>query len=139
MNNNIILITGGTGGHVIPAINFANYLLEKKIYCTVLVDKRGFKYINNFKGKIHIIKSSNLNGNFFLKFFGITNILFGFITSLFLIISIKPNKVISFGSYASFPPMFCCTILKLFYKLDIFIHEQNSVLGRTNRFFFELQ
>ena len=27
--NSIILVTGGTGGHVIPAVNFGNYLIKK--------------------------------------------------------------------------------------------------------------
>ena len=30
MNKNFLLITGGTGGHVIPAQNLGNYLLKKK-------------------------------------------------------------------------------------------------------------
>ena len=31
MKENFLLITGGTGGHVIPAKNFANYLSNKNI------------------------------------------------------------------------------------------------------------
>ena len=27
-NNSILICTGGTGGHVIPAVNFGNYLNE---------------------------------------------------------------------------------------------------------------
>ena len=38
---NFLLITGGTGGHVIPAKNFANYLSIKNINCTIITDKRG--------------------------------------------------------------------------------------------------
>ena len=63
--------------------NFANFLINKKINCRIIVDKRGFKYINNFKKKIHVINSSNLNGNLFFKLLGIL-ILFGFIQSLFI-------------------------------------------------------
>ena len=29
MKKNFLLITGGTGGHVIPSINLANYFLTK--------------------------------------------------------------------------------------------------------------
>ncbi len=135
MKKNFLLITGGTGGHVIPALNFANYLISKNINCTLIVDKRGYRYISNFSGKIHIINSSNLNGNFLKKIFGLFNLIHGFIKSFLLILYLKPTKVISFGSYASFFPMISCLLIKFFYKIEIFIHEQNSVVGRTNKFF----
>jgi len=135
MKKKILLITGGTGGHVIPAVNLANYLINLNSDCTLMVDKRGHKYINNFKGKICIVDSSNLYGNIIKKFFGIFILLIGFIKSFFLVLFLRPRKIISFGSYASFFPMLSCLLLKPFFKFDIFIHEQNTVLGRTNKFF----
>ena len=54
MKENFLLITGGTGGHVIPAKNFANYLSNKNINCTIITDKRGYKYFDNYNGKIYI-------------------------------------------------------------------------------------
>ena len=136
MTNKVLLITGGTGGHVIPAENLANFLSNHNINCNILLDPRGYKYLNNFNGKIHIINSSNLNGNLYNKLFGLINLFIGFVKSFFIILFYKPNIVISFGSYASFFPMLSCLLLKLFFKINIFIHEQNSVLGRTNSFFF---
>ena len=41
MNKKIIICTGGSGGHVIPAINFGNYLFEKGYNCFLIVDQRG--------------------------------------------------------------------------------------------------
>ena len=53
MNKNYILIlTGGTGGHVIPAVNFGNFLIEKGYNCYLIVDTRGEKFANSFKGQI---------------------------------------------------------------------------------------
>ena len=135
MKKKCLLITGGTGGHVVPANNLANYLLKKNLNCNIIVDKRGFKYINNFIGKVHIINSSNLYGNFISKVIGSLNLFIGFLQSFFVILILKPKIVISFGSYASFFPMLSCILLKPFYRIDIYIHEQNSVLGRTNKFF----
>ena len=135
MKENFLLITGGTGGHVIPAQNFANYLSNKNIKCTIITDTRGYKYINNFKAKIYVVSSSNLNGKIIFKLFGIFQIFFGLIQSLAFISYLKPSHVISFGSYASFPPMISCVLLKSIYKINLYIHEQNSIIGRTNKFF----
>ncbi len=135
MKKNFLLITGGTGGHVIPAKNFANYLSNKNINCTIITDKRGYKYFDNYNGKIYIISSSNLNGNIIFKIFGIFQILLGLIQSFTIIFLLKPSHFISFGSYASFSPMLSCIFFKPFYKFSIYIHEQNSIIGRTNKFF----
>ncbi len=133
MKKKFLLITGGTGGHVIPAENFANYLFNKNIECRLIVDKRGKKYISSFKGIAYLVNSSNLSGNFLSKIFGSINLFIGFIKSFFIILFYRPTNVISFGSYASFFPTLSCIILKPFYKIEIFIHEQNSVLGRSNK------
>ena len=47
-DNNILICTGGTGGHVIPAVNFGNYLILKCYRCSLMLDKRGIKYAKNF-------------------------------------------------------------------------------------------
>jgi len=135
MKKNFLLITGGTGGHVIPAKNFANYLSIKNINCTIITDKRGYKYFDNYSGKIYVISSSNLNGNIILKIYGIFQILLGLIQSFIIIFLLKPSHSISFGSYASFSPMLSSMVFKPFYKVKLYIHEQNSIIGRTNKFF----
>ena len=45
--NKILIITGGTGGHVIPAKNFFNYLKINSKNVFLLTDERGYKYISN--------------------------------------------------------------------------------------------
>ena len=45
--NKILIITGGTGGHVIPAINFFNYIKNNSNNVFLVTDKRGYKYISN--------------------------------------------------------------------------------------------
>ena len=134
-NNKILICTGGTGGHVIPAINFANFLVEHGYECSVILDKRGYKYAKKFKGKISIISSSHLSGNIFFKIKSIINLIIGFYQSFFLITKLRPKNCISFGSYATFTPLLIILILKLFIKINLYIHEQNSVIGKVNSFF----
>ena len=137
MRKKFLLVAGGTGGHVLPAENLANYLLSKNIECSLILDKRGGRFVNYFKGRVYIINSSTLGGNLINKIIGLLNLILGFFQSIFIIILWRPNSVISFGSYASFVPVLSCILLKPFLKIDIFIHEQNSVLGRTNGLFLK--
>ena len=44
MNKKILICTGGTGGHVIPAVNFGNFLINKGFECCLILDKRGNKF-----------------------------------------------------------------------------------------------
>ena len=50
--NNLVLFSGGTGGHVIPAVNIGNYLIDYGYYCTLFVDNRGLQYASKLKGRI---------------------------------------------------------------------------------------
>jgi UDP-N-acetylglucosamine--N-acetylmuramyl-(pentapeptide) pyrophosphoryl-undecaprenol N-acetylglucosamine transferase len=134
-NNNILICTGGTGGHVIPAVNFGNYLILKGYRCSLMLDKRGVKYANNFKGNIISIQSSHLSGNFYFKIKSTFNLFIGLIQSIYYIVKIIPRHCISFGSYASFTPLLVSVFFKLFKRIDIHIHEQNSIMGKVNLFF----
>ena len=64
IKKNYIILSGGTGGHVIPAVNFGNFIIEKGHDCSLLVDERGKKYADSFKGRVRIINSSHFSHNF---------------------------------------------------------------------------
>ena len=135
MNKKILICTGGTGGHVIPAINFGNFLIDNGYICSVVLDKRGIRYSKDFKGDIHIIKAGHLSGNFFFKIKSLFLLLIGFFQSLFIIIKLRPNTTLSFGGHGTFMPQLIILIFKIFFKIDMFIHEQNIILGKVHLFF----
>ena len=136
MKNKILIITGGTGGHVIPAVNFFNYLNNESKNIFLLTDNRGNKYIKNIdKSNILKIQSSHLSGNLYFKFIGLIKLLTGFFQSFIIFIKIRPKIIISFGSYASLAPLICFLLFKLFFKTKLYIHEQNSIMGQTNKLF----
>ena len=134
MNKKIILFSGGTGGHVIPAIIFGNFLIDKGINCSLILDQRTAKYTDSFKGKVLIISSSHLSGNYFFKIRSTIILLKGFLQSLNFILRYRPDNCISFGGYATLMPLFVILFLKLFKKINIYVHEQNSIIGRVNLF-----
>ena len=59
MKKKIIFSAGGTGGHILPAINLMKYLFDKGYEVLIVTDTRGFNYIkNNFGGEDKIRTAS---------------------------------------------------------------------------------
>ena len=138
MKNSILIITGGTGGHVIPAVNFFKYIDTGNDEVNFLTDIRGSKYINGVnKNNIYKISSSHLSGNLFFKLNAIIKLFTGFFQTLIIFIKLKPKIIVSFGSYASLMPLICFMILRIFFKTTLYLHEQNSVIGQTNKLFIK--
>ena len=128
----ILISTGGTGGHVIPALNFFDHLC-KDFDVKIITDHRGKKFINKDKYSFEIIKINQLSKNLF-------KIPFSFIIILISIFKaysyLKKNKItilISTGGYMSVP--FCISAKIL--KIPIILFEPNMVLGRSNKFFLK--
>tara|TARA_B100000676_G_scaffold220370_1_gene217383 strand:+ start:3572 stop:4663 length:1092 start_codon:yes stop_codon:yes gene_type:complete len=138
MSDNILIITGGTGGHVLPAVNFFKHLRKKNKKVYILTDKRGINYINDIdQNLIFKIYSSHYSGNFFFKFIATVKLLLGLIQSIIIFIKLKPKNIISFGSYASSAPLLCFLLSKYFFKTSLYLHEQNSVVGKVNKIFLK--
>ncbi len=130
--NKIIIATGGTGGHVIPAYCLAKHLVEKKINVEIISDKRGLKYLENSKEiKVNqIISTSVFKKNIFKTLFSFLVIIFSFFKSLIFLIKSRPNLVIGMGGYSSFA--FC--IASWIVKVPIIIYENNLYLGKSNKY-----
>ncbi|MAI29174.1 MAG: undecaprenyldiphospho-muramoylpentapeptide beta-N-acetylglucosaminyltransferase [Rickettsiales bacterium] len=128
MNKVIFFVAGGTGGHLFPAIAVAKSF--KKSQSHFLVDKRTEKILLDNDYKYHIISSGKLDKNIFKVLISFFKIFYGFIHSFYLITKFKPSLVIGFGGYTSIPTLLAAKIL----NKRILIHEQNSVMGKTNRF-----
>jgi UDP-N-acetylglucosamine--N-acetylmuramyl-(pentapeptide) pyrophosphoryl-undecaprenol N-acetylglucosamine transferase len=131
----LVLFSGGTGGHVIPAVNYGNYLIDCNYNCTLFLDKRGLKYASQFKGKILCVSSAHFSGNIVYKLKSIFLLLFGLIQSFYYLFKIKPSHCFGFGSYASFTPLIVALFLKALRMTKIHLHEQNSIIGKVNLFF----
>ena len=87
--NKILIITGGTGGHVIPAINFFNYIKNNSNNVFLVTDKRGYQYISKTdKKNILKIHSSHLTGKIIFKLLGLIKLLIGFLQSLIIYIKL---------------------------------------------------
>ena len=133
MNNKKILIaTGGTGGHIIPAYSLARNLSKKDFDVTLTIDQRGLNYIKNKNNlNLVIIKSSPLKSkNIFIILNSIIIIFFSIIKSLILLIFNRPSVVFGTGGYSSFPICFAASIL----RIKLIIYENNLVIGKANKY-----
>ena len=128
--NCIIIAAGGTGGHVLPSIGLANYLM-KDYDIEIFTDERGIKYLNNHKNiKIKkIISSRVFSKNIIYFVIGIVKVFLSIIFSIILLIKRKPKLIIGMGGYSSFP----VCLSGFFLKIPIFIYENNLVIGRANK------
>ena len=125
----IIISTGGTGGHVIPAQVLYDYLIsENEIIITS--DKRGSNFLNKKKYNTKQIDVPKLKKNIirFIPFlFAYT---LSIVKSYFFLKKNKTKIIISTGGYMSVPICLAARIL----NLRIFLFEPNLVIGRANLF-----
>ena len=59
MNKNYLITTGGSGGHVIPALILYEHL-SRDAKVIITTDKRGLKYLNNETIKLILVGSISL-------------------------------------------------------------------------------
>ena len=129
MKKSFLITTGGSGGHVIPALILYEHL-SKEANVIITTDKRGLKYLDDEFYKCKIINTPRLD-NILLLPFNMIKIIILTLKSLFLLKNKKVEKVFSTGGYMSLPLILAGKIL----KLEIFLLEPNQVLGRSNKYF----
>lgn len=128
----IVLASGGTGGHMFPAASLAEELINRKYKVCLITDNRGHRFTNRFSKDVdvYVIKAKTFKKGALSKIGSLFNIACGVLYALKILIKMKPSALISFGGYASFPSSFAASCL----DVPIILHEQNALLGRTNRF-----
>ncbi len=123
----ILISTGGSGGHVVPALNFYNHLKENfdvKIY----TDQRGSKFIPKEIDKT-IFEVKQVPEKKYLLPLKIMFLFFAFIKSIYHLAHNKFDIILSTGGYMSLPIALAARI----FNKKIFLFEPNSVLGRSNK------
>lgn len=132
MSENFFIVSGGTGGHIIPARCLAAHLAGEKQRVFFFGDEKVKSYRRAEDGfETRIIGSSQLKKSlpFLLK--AALKISVGIVQSLYFLLRFKPKYVVGFGGYASFPMLVAACLT----KTKIILHEQNSHLGKVNRIF----
>lgn len=126
----VLLTTGGTGGHIYPALSVADNLREKGVEVLFvgsktrmekeLVPKSGYRFIG-----LDIRVPRNLKNIFsFLKVIK---------TAYKLVKKENPDAIVGFGNYISVPVV----LAGLLQRKKVYLQEQNANIGFANKFFYK--
>ena len=127
----VIVSAGGTGGHIYPALSIISSMNEKDEILYIGTSNRMEKDIVPSKNiKFIGIDIEGLNRK---NIFKNIVVLYKYIKAYFKIKKIikdfKADKVIGCGGYITLPVLKAAQSL----KIDTYIHEQNSIVGLSNR------
>ncbi|MBL8013193.1 MAG: undecaprenyldiphospho-muramoylpentapeptide beta-N-acetylglucosaminyltransferase [Candidatus Omnitrophica bacterium] len=124
----IVLATGGSGGHIFPAIKTAEYLSRQghQVYfagALLSVEDR----LKNLGYGCLILDVEGFRPGTALRF--AYKMIAAFSRCRQWIRSIQPDVVVGFGSYSSFPMIFSANTM----GIRTVLHEQNVIPGKANR------
>lgn len=131
----VLIMAGGTGGHVFPALTIASELLARGTQVEWLGTRQGLeaRVIGNTSIPLHFISISGLRGKSLLrKLLSPFVIAIAIVQALLQIRRIQPGCVLGMGGFATGPGGVAARLL----GKRLLIHEQNAVAGLTNRLLF---
>jgi len=128
----VMIMAGGTGGHVFPALAVARELKNTGHQVVWLGTERGIesRLVPEAKIKLHFLSIQGVRGR---GWKGLVKAPFLLLAAVFQALGIvrreRPNVVIGFGGFASGPGGIAAKLL----RVPLVIHEQNAIAGTTNR------
>ena len=130
----IWIATGGTGGHVFPALSVANELARRGHKITISCDGRVSKMVRDGKpngARQVFIWASGVGAKSKIKqMIALMKIGFSAIALILRFVFSRPQRMVAFGGYASVPAIFAAHV----WKIPTYLHEQNAAIGRANKF-----
>ena len=132
MPHTILIMAGGTGGHVFPALAVADYMKVSGWRVVWLGTKGGMEsMLVPQKGyDIETINFSGLRGKNFITWLTLPlRLLLAFWQSTKVLFQIRPDVVLGMGGYPAFPGGIMASLL----NKSLLIHEQNSIPGLANK------
>lgn len=129
MTRTCVVAAGGTGGHLFPAQALAEEMARRGWRIVLATDRRGQAFAEHFPADERLaLDSATGSGPLGLLKAGV-RIAAGVLQARKAFRRLNVSVVVGFGGYPSAPSLLAAISM----GLPTLIHEQNAVLGRTNR------
>ncbi len=128
----VMILAGGTGGHVFPALAVAKQLEEQSVPVIWVGTKRGIeaKVVPDAGYKIEWIAVNGLRGKGFATYLlAPFKLALASLQVTWLLIKYRPCAVLGMGGFVAGPGGLIAALL----RKPLIIHEQNAIAGLTNR------
>ena len=128
----ILIMAGGTGGHVFPGLAVARGLMERGVPVAWLGTRRGMesRLVPLAGIPLHHVSVGGLRGKgMWTRLLAPFRLLLALSQSLALMLRLRPRAVIGMGGFVSGPGGVAAWLT----RRPLLIHEQNAVAGLTNR------
>lgn len=128
----VLMMAGGTGGHVYPALAVALELRNRGCRVEWVGTARGLeaRVVPAAGIKLHTLVVRGVRGkNPLWKLLALVSLFFSALQALWLVFRLSPKCVVGLGGYAAGPAGIAAWLL----RKPLIIHEQNAVAGTTNR------
>ena len=127
----VLIMAGGTGGHVFPALAVADELRSRGVEVSWMGTKTGLesRVVPEAGIPIHYIKVSGLRGNGIVGWLlAPVKLTIAIIHALAIVMKNKPVSVLGMGGFASGPGGVAAWLL----RRPLVLHEQNAVLPKSS-------
>jgi len=128
----ILIMAGGTGGHVFPAIAVARELRAEGADILWLGTRAGLEaeVVPRAGFELATVAIGGLRGKGFLRWLSLPfRLAWAMLQSLQIILRFRPMAVLGMGGFAAGPGGLMTWLL----RKPLLVHEQNAVAGLTNR------
>jgi UDP-N-acetylglucosamine--N-acetylmuramyl-(pentapeptide) pyrophosphoryl-undecaprenol N-acetylglucosamine transferase len=128
----VLIMAGGTGGHVFPALAVADELVARGVAVSWLGTRRGLesRVVPAAGYPLETMRVSGLRGKGVMRLLlAPFMLLTAMLQAMVILLRLRPRAVLGMGGFASGPGGLIAWLL----RRPLLIHEQNSVAGMTNR------
>jgi len=137
MKKTLLIMAGGTGGHIFPALAVARLLHDKGVHIEWLGTTKGMeaRLVPEYHYTLNTIDIGGLRGK------GLMTVLLlpfkvsrALLQTIKIYIKLKPDVVLGMGGFVSGPGGVAAWLL----GKPLVLHEQNAIAGLTNKLLFTL-